>query len=398
MTRGLRLVHTSDWHLGKTVFFRNLLEDQRHVLAQILKHCETLRPDALLISGDLYDTPLATADAMRAFQDFALELKGRCGVPMVLIPGNHDHPGRVTHLAPFLESSGIHAAPSFDGTSAPLKPLRLPALPDTEFYALPYLDPERVRAALSGLEPPPKDHEAALAAVLKALPPADPKVRRIALAHAFVRGGTVSDSEEPLCFSGGLGDVPEALFEPFAYTALGHLHRPQSIGASGRLRYSGSPLAYSFDEGGQVKSLTLAEFPEDPLGAPRITALPLEPLRRMRRIRGTLESLLAAAAGEGPQARADYIQAVLEDATALRAPVERLRERYPNLLDVVPPRLDKGRVRGAAASPQRRSLKELFEEFHLQALERPLSAEERELVDLALADAARPADETQAER
>lgn len=364
----MRLLHTADWHLGRLFHGRSLIEDQAHVLDRFVDLVRELRPDAVLIAGDVYDRAVPPAEAVNLLDDTLSRIVLGAGVPVVMIAGNHDSPDRLGFGARLLAAQGLTIAGRVDA-----------ALAGVEFedawgrvvvHPLPYAEPAMVRDALSAEI---VGHEAAMAALLQDVWQRHPAgARSVLMAHAFVAGGDESESERPLSV-GGSGAVSAGLFAGFDYVALGHLHRPQQAGAE-HVQYAGSLLKYSLSEVDHRKSVTLVELGEP--GDVRLERIPLPPLRDLRCVQGGLAEILAAARSDAaPQ---DYIFASLNDAGALLDPMARLREVYPNVLGCERTVLSRTGP-ATCAAPRRRELdaralfSDFFREVAGETLEEPAS-------------------------
>ena len=317
----MRFLHTSDWHLGKTLCNANLLDDQAHVLDQVVAMARETRAEALVLAGDLYDRAVPPKEAVALLDETLDRLVRGCGVPVLIIAGNHDSPERLAFASSFLGSQGLHLAGTLDPDPEPV------LIGDTAFHLLPYADPALARFALEDGDL--RTHQDVLAAQLvRARRRHPPGHRFVAVAHAFVAGGSVSDSELGLSI-GGTGEVDAALFQFCDYAALGHLHRPQEAGHA-HVRYAGSLLKYSASEAGHVKALTLVDRPKK--GPARTEPLLLSPRHDLRRVRGTFEDLLKGPLGPTE----DYLFLdLLDDGPVLDA-MARLRQVYPNLLGIQP--------------------------------------------------------------
>lgn len=319
----MRLLHTADWHLGRTLNGQSFLEDQGHLLrGQFLAILRDTRPDVLLIAGDVFDRAVPPIEAVELLDEILRKTILEQGVPVVLIPGNHDATERLSFGATLLRGAGLHIADSALGRPIPLRDEH------GEVWILPsgYASPLLLGRLFAGEAI--ADHDAGLGLVCRHLVQQCPaRARMVMVAHAFVAGGEESESERLLAV-GGARAVSAARFESFHYVALGHLHRPQNL-AAGRLRYSGSPLAYSFSEAGQAKSVTLVEL--DGAGAVRTEAIPLTPRRRLRRLAGEIATLLREAP---PADRQDFLQVTLTDRDRVWDAMARLREVYPNVLEL----------------------------------------------------------------
>ncbi|MCQ4162038.1 exonuclease SbcCD subunit D [Roseomonas sp. GC11] len=318
----MRILHTADWHLGRALHGQPFLPEQEWLLTgPFLDLLRDTRPDLLVVAGDVYDRAVPPAAAVELLGDVLGRIIRGLGIPVVLIAGNHDDARRLGFAAPLLHSAGLHIADSATGRAFPFEDAHGPV----QILAADY-GPPAYLAELFAIPEGLPDHEAAFAALAANLRgQCDPAARQVLVAHAFVQGGLESESER-LLQVGGSGAVSAAHLAGFHYVALGHLHRPQEM-AEGRVRYSGSPLGYSFSEAGQGKSVTLVEI--DAAGAVRTEALPLPARHPLRIVRGALEEVLAAAEGPG---REDWLQVLLTDRPF--DAMARLRERYPHVLDL----------------------------------------------------------------
>lgn len=318
----MRFLHTSDWHLGKTLCNASLLDDQAHVLDQVLLAIRDVRPDAFVIAGDVYDRAVPPKEAVSLLDAFLVRVIREEKVPVLIIAGNHDSPERLGFGASFLGEQGLFVAGAW--SPAPV------VLGRVAFHLVPYGDPATVRFALG--DESIRTHQDALAAQLARVRELHPDGHRsVIVAHAFVRGGLVSESELALAV-GGAGEVDGGLFAEFDYTALGHLHRPQDVGGMPQVRYAGSLLKYSASEAGHVKAMTLVEFPE---AGPVITEpWPLSPRRDLRRLKGHFQELLT---GSDPGNHEDYLFVELLDQGPVLDAMVRLRQVYPNLLGLQGP-------------------------------------------------------------
>ncbi|MBA4742860.1 MAG: exonuclease SbcCD subunit D [Azoarcus sp.] len=380
----MRFLHTADWHLGRLFHGRSLIEDQVHVLDRFVALVRDVRPDAVLIAGDVYDRAVPPAEAVNLLDDTLSRIVLGEGVPVVLIAGNHDSAERLGFGARLFADHGLTIAGRID--AAPVVVPFEDAHGRVMVHALPYADPAQVRDIL-GVEI--TGHDAAMAALVARARAAHPAgARSVLVAHAFVAGGSESESERPLSV-GGSGTVDAAHFAGFDYVALGHLHRPQRAGAD-HVQYSGSLLKYSLSEVDHAKSVSLVEL--GAAGETTIERIALEPLRDLRRVSGTLDDVLGAAARDG--ARDDYVFASLTDRGALLDPMARLREVYPNVLGCERTVLS-GFGGGAARRARSRKLdtRALFADFFREVAGEPLDAAQSAALDEALEGLARDARE-----
>lgn len=316
----MRLIHTSDWHLGRTLHGESLLSHQAAFLDWLLAEAQRHQVAAVLVAGDVYDRAVPPVDAVRQL-DAALLGFARAGIPMVLTSGNHDSAVRLGFGAGLSEAAGIHLRTSLADAARPV------VLSDDHgpvaIYGIPYLLPDAVLAELDC----GRSHEAVLTAVTARIrqDAADRGIdRAVVLAHAFVTGARPTDSERDIRV-GGIADVPAGVFRGFSYAALGHLHGQQQVTPG--VRYSGSPLAFSFGEKNHAKSVTLAEL--DGAGQVTVTQLATPVPRPLREVRGRLDELLAKPADDLAEA---WVKVVLTDPVRPAAPMERLREKWPHTL------------------------------------------------------------------
>lgn len=353
----MRILHTADWHLGRTLYEVRLLEDQAYVLDRIVEAVAEARPDAVVVAGDLFDRAVPPADAVRLLDDALSRIVLGLGVPVVAIAGNHDGPERIDFGSGLLAAGRLHVRGLPDAACTPV--VIEDAYGPVHLHPIPYAEPAAVRAALG--DAAVVCHDSAAAATCRIIHAARPAgTRAVLIAHPFVVGGTESESERPLGPVGGAGAVQAATLAGFDYVALGHLHRPQTVAAAGLIRYAGSPLAYSASEIGHAKSLSLVEIGA-PGTAPVLTEIPLSPRRPLRRIEGRLADLLADPA---PAGREDYVIARLTDVGPVFDAMARLRLVWPNVLTVE--RADPVAVGGGATvrgDHRRQSPEDLFAAF-----------------------------------
>lgn len=322
----MRILHTSDWHLGRAFHRVNMLDAQAGFIGHLVATVRERDVDAVVVSGDVYDRAVPSLAAVELFDD-ALHRLADLGVPTVMISGNHDSARRLGVGAGLIGRAGIHlrTEPSACGTPVILADDH----GDVAFYGLPYLEPALVKAEF-GVEK--AGHEAVLAAAMDRvradLATRGRGTRSVVLAHAFVTGGAASDSERDITV-GGVAAVPAGVFDGVDYAALGHLHGSQTI--TERVRYSGSPLPYSFSEVDHHKSMWLVELgPEGFVGAERVDC-PVP--RKLARVRGHLEDLLADPLLTRHEEA--WVEATLTDPVRPADPMARLTERFPHTLSLV---------------------------------------------------------------
>ncbi|HET8589551.1 MAG TPA: exonuclease SbcCD subunit D [Nakamurella sp.] len=317
----MRLLHTSDWHVGRTFHGHDLLDDQRAVLAALADLAAEHAVDAVLISGDVYDRAVPSADAMQVAARAVTGIRA-AGADIVAIAGNHDSAPRLGVFTDVLEVGGLHLRTDPRRIADPV------LLQDGDgpiaVYAIPYLEPEVVRAALGLDGSGPLGHqavlEAAMAMVRADLASRPAATRSVVLAHAFVVGGAASGSERSIAV-GGVESVASTVFDGIDYVALGHLHGRQRL--SDRMRYSGSPLPYSFTESGHRKGAWLVDLGAD--GVPTARWLDLPVVRPLATVRGTLDQILS----EHDDLADHYLAVELTDPVRPADPMRRLRECFP---------------------------------------------------------------------
>ncbi|MEZ4255730.1 MAG: exonuclease SbcCD subunit D [Polyangiales bacterium] len=328
----MRFVHSADWHLGKSLAGFSLLEDQAAALEQVEAVCRDERVDALLVAGDIYDRSVPPTDAIRLFDDFLARMAKRAKVPVVVISGNHDGAERLGFAADFLAESGLHVRTRFADRTTPV---RLERGGVTAFvHTLPFLEPEAVRLALG--DDAVRDHDAAVRAALEGVrpPSRNSTERHVLMAHLFCTGGFESpESERPLAV-GTAGHVQPSSLQGFDYVALGHLHRPQAVGGAAAIRYAGSLLKYSLSEASQSKSLTVVDLAG---AAPVIREVPTLASRDVVELRAPVASLLTDAAFAAHER--DFVAVRYTDDGFVLHAAERLRVRFPYLLQALPDRV-----------------------------------------------------------
>lgn len=327
----MRLLHTSDWHLGRSFHGVGMLDAQRTFIDQLVSFVRDESVDVVLIAGDVYDRALPGVDVVRLLDDALVGLTA-AGAQVVLTSGNHDSAIRLGFASRLLERGGVHLRTRLTELDQPvLHPLDAAdpdAGPVLAIYGIPWLEPRLVAEQL-GVETASHFEvtRAATARIREDLRvrSAARTVHSVVLAHTFASGGISSDSERDLSI-GGVGAVPLDLFDGFGYTALGHLHGRQELSPS--VRYSGSPLAYSFSEAQHKKGSWLVDVDADGIGAVREVLW--EAPRTLAVLRGKLEDLLSAE--EFVWAETAYCQITLTDAQRPARAMERLRSRFPDTL------------------------------------------------------------------
>jgi exonuclease SbcD len=321
----MRLIHTSDWHLGRRLHGQDLLEHQAGFLDWLVELAVAEAADAVLVSGDIYDRAQPGADAVRLL-DRTVEAFAERGIPLVMSSGNHDSAVRLQYAGAVMARAGIHLRTTVEQVGDPV--VLGPEGAAVGIYGIPYVLPDAVMAEL-GVD---RSHAAVLDALAIRIRD-DARSRRIdhvvVMAHAFVTGASGSDSEREIRV-GGVGDTPAEVFAGFSYVALGHLHGPQEVALPGTVvAYSGSPLAFSFSERDHVKSVAVVDLDATGVSLRRVpTPVP----RPLVQVTGRLAELLLRAEGDLAHAADAWVKVVLTDPGRVANPMERLREAWPNTL------------------------------------------------------------------
>ncbi|WP_287438738.1 exonuclease SbcCD subunit D [Reinekea sp.] len=358
----MRVLHTSDWHLGRQFHNVSLLEDQRHVLHQLIERVRTEACDVVLIAGDVYDRSVPPAEAVALLNETLSTLCLEMGVAVVMISGNHDGAERLGFGADLLQSAGLHIISDLDHITRPVVIER--AGQSVHFYGIPFCTPERVRHQF---QVPVHSFDAAhsylVDEIRQHLAQDAPGTINVLLSHCFVGGALVSESERPLSI-GGADTVSWQPMTDFDYVALGHLHAPQFRGQE-QIRYCGSLLKYSFSEVSQDKGVVIIDLLPGQPAQIRTEALVAQ--RGMRIIEGTFDTIVAAAFDD-PQSD-DYLLIRLTDKTAILDAMGKLRGLYPNLLHLEKPGVMVDNPLGSLSKEQlKRSEFELFADFFQQTL------------------------------
>ncbi|MDO4203456.1 MAG: exonuclease SbcCD subunit D [Selenomonadaceae bacterium] len=376
----MRFIHTADLHLGKVLNGERLTDLQSKVLDDLLALVDETGAEAVVIAGDIYDRSVPPEEAVELFDSFVSRLVSEKGKKLLYIAGNHDSDARINYGAKIMSSGGVYIRGDLQKEPEPV------VLHDeygpVYFSLIPYVTPERVRSVwgeenLSFEEAMDfvagKEYEA-----IKAAASEGAALRAVAVAHAFVTGGSISGSERELSV-GGSGEVKAESFAQYTYTALGHLHGPQRMGE--RIRYSGSPLKYSLNEYAQRKAFLIVDI--DGAGAVSVTEREIVPARDLRLLENiSFQEVIEGAEAETAARREDFLWLKLSDREPVLGAMERLRERYPNILSlewvnrgtVGEDRVDDGR------QLMSQSKEKLFESFFEEVTGEKLSDEERDIL------------------
>ena len=370
----MKFLHTSDWHLGRQLHNQSLLDDQAHVLDQIIESAIEHKVDAVIIAGDVYDRSVPPVAAVALLNSVLDRLVYEANIPVLMIAGNHDGRERLGFGASQMASSGLHI-------EGPLHTQISPIIIDgVAFFLLPYAEPVLVRNVFGERASDVNSHQQAMEFLLEHVNKVElngePKV---VVAHCFLAGGQESDSERPLSL-GGADQISPSVFNAFTYTALGHLHGAQKKGGE-HIRYSGSILKYSFSEVHHNKSVTLVSV--DGRGGVSTQLLPLKPLRNLRVLEGDIEALLEQGAKD-PYAD-DYLMIRLLDKTAILDAMGKLRSVYPNVLHLERTGLMAQRERlHLNREHLKQSEQSMFKSFFEQVTGEPLNEAQNQAVSLVI--------------
>ena len=360
----MKFIHISDLHLGKRLHETSLIEDQNYILNQILDVIDDEKPSAVLIAGDIYDKSMPPIDAVSLFDLFMSNLAKR-RLEVFVISGNHDSAERIAFGSKIMDAVGVHLSPVYNGQ---VKPITLQdENGEINVYMLPFIKPAQVRRFYENEEI--NSYNDALKVAVDKMN-IDKNKRNILITHQFVTGATRSDSEESV---GGTDNIDASVFLDFDYVALGHLHSPQYC-QDKKIRYSGTPLKYSFAETNDTKSVTIVTLNKKG-EEPQINTINLKPLRDMRKIRGTFNDLISAI-----ERTDDYVQITLTDEQEIPYAMGRLQTIYKNALEL---NYDNERTRQSATVLAIDTVKtktpfELFSDFYLERNNAEMSQVQKE--------------------
>lgn len=363
----MRLIHLSDLHIGKRVNEFSMLEDQEYILMKIINIIDEEKPNGVIIAGDVYDKSVPSAESMQLFDDFLTQLAERT-ISVFVISGNHDSAERIAFGGKLMNRSRVYMSPVFNGRITPIQ------IEDeygiVNIYMLPFLKPAYVRKHYPESEI--ESHNDAVKTVINNME-VDTSKRNVLVCHQFVTGAVCCESEE--LSVGGLDNVDASIFNDFDYVALGHIHGPQKI-LRETVRYSGTPLKYSFSEVNHKKSVTVVELTEK--GDMGIRTIPLIPKRDMREIKGSYSDISAREHYVDTNTD-DYMHITLTDEEDIPDAIGKLRSIYPNImkLDYDNKRTRMSTVIGGSDQVERKSPIELFEEFYEKQNNQLMSDEQR---------------------
>lgn len=322
----MKLFHTADWHLGKLVQGIYMTEDQHFILQQFLQAIDEERPDAIIVAGDLYDRSMPPVEAVNLLNDILEEIVLTKKVPVLAVAGNHDSAGRLNFGSRVMRDSGLHIVGQFTKEHSPI--VLTDEFGEVHFHLVPYAEPSAIRTILK--DDSIQSHQDAMQKIIAHIKQTmDTTKRHIFIGHAFVttygyEEENTSDSERPLSI-GGSDCVDAALFQPFHYTALGHLHKAHFV-LNESIRYPGSPLKYSLSEHLHDKGFLIVDLNAN--GQVTVEKRQLVPRRDLRVIEGAMDDLLKLPPCD------DYVFVRLTDTTPVVSPMERIRTVFPYAMHI----------------------------------------------------------------
>ena len=366
----MRFIHLSDLHIGKRVNEFSMIEDQKYILNQVLETIDEVKPDAVIIAGDVYDKSMPSEEAVRLLNEFICELAKK-DAKTFIISGNHDSAERLAFASDLISNSGIYISPVYNGEIA--KYTLSDEYGEVDIYLLPFVKPGNVRRYYPDVEI--ESYTDAIACIIDNLN-LDKTKRNVIVAHQFVTGANRSESED--ISVGGTDNVDVRVFDDFDYVALGHIHGAQKMTRE-TVRYSGTPLKYSFSEANHHKSITIVDMYEK--DNVEISTKDFVPLHDMRIIKGAYNEITHRANYEKTNTN-DYIQVILTDEEDVADAISRLRTIYPNIMQL---KYDNKRTRenievGSANDIENKRPIELFDELYLKQNNQSMSDEQREYV------------------
>lgn len=361
----MKFVHLSDLHIGKRVNGFSMLNDQLYIFDQLLSVIKDEQAGAVLISGDVYDKTIPPIEAVGVLDKFLTEITGM-NIPVLMTSGNHDSPERLGFGSNILKNNGVHIYSVFDGT------VHTQEIDGVSFHMLPFIKPSAVRRYYNEVT----TYEDAFSTVIK-----ESGIRmegkNVILAHQFITasGRETLRSDSETVSVGGVDNIDASVFDGFDYTALGHIHRPQSIREN--IRYCGSPLKYSFSEANYDKSVTVVDSEDF-----SVKKIPLVPCRDMRCIKGNIETILSKEVRDSAD-KNDYLHITLTDNDNIVDAMDKIRNVYPNAMQLEFER----RTRNTAGVYEAERVTEktpleLFDEFFEKQNGAPMSESEREAVQM----------------
>lgn len=367
----MKFIHLSDLHLGKRVNEFSMLEDQEYILTKIINIIDDQKPDGVIIAGDVYDKSVPSAEAVELFDDFLVKLSNR-NLKVFVISGNHDSAERIAFGGRLMDKSGIYMSPVYDGKIEPITVSD--NFGDVNIYMLPFVKPANVRRFYPESEI--SSYTDAIKTIIDDMS-IDESKRNILITHQFVTGASRTESED--ISVGGTDNVDASVFEKFDYVALGHIHRSQKC-TSDYIRYSGTPLKYSFSEANDKKEVIILDIKGK--GTIELSFVPLVPKRDMVEIKGKYEELTLKSFYENTRYSEDYMHITLTDEDDIPDVLTKLRVIYKNIMKLD---YDNQRTRhsveiNGADNVERKSPFDHFGEFYEMQNGQALSEEQSEFM------------------
>ena len=364
----MKFIHLSDLHLGKRVNEFSMLEDQEYILTKIINIIDEQKPNGIIIAGDVYDKSVPSAEAVELFDDFLVRLSKR-DLKVFVISGNHDSAERIAFGGRLMDKSGIFMSPVYNGEVEPI--VLSDEFGEINVYMLPFVKPSNVRRFFPDSEI--LSYTDAVKVAVDAMN-IDPSKRNILITHQFVTGAERTESEDVSV--GGSDNVDASVFAAFDYVALGHIHRGQKCGGGDFIRYSGTPLKYSFSEANDKKSVTVVDIKAK--GDISLEYVPLVPKRDMVEIKGTYEKLTLKSFWENTTYHEDYMHITLTDEEDIPDVLTKLRVIYKNIMKLD---YDNKRTRtmneiSGVGNVKEKSAYEHFNDFYELQNGQPLSEEQ----------------------
>ena len=316
----VKFLHTADWHIGRKLQGKDLLEDQQYVMNNLISKIDETKPDFLIIAGDLYDRSVPSKEATILLQELLVKINIECNIPIFAISGNHDSRERLAIGEAWFSKHKFYLHTRLDQTFDKI------TFEDTDIYLLPYFEPFEAREYFE--DSTLTTHNSATKRVIDEIyKNIDMSKTNILVAHTFVSGGLETDSEREISV-GTVENVAVEIFEKFDYVALGHLHNPNAIKEE-RIKYSGSPMAYSFSEASQIKGMRLVELTKEIYTEEFIS---LEQKRKLYNISTTYEEVFTKEFQLNFDCKNDYFSMELSGLEGVTDPLPRIKEYYPNTL------------------------------------------------------------------
>ena len=361
----MRLLHTADWHLGKTLMNCSLIDDQKFILKKFLSVVDEVKPHAIIIAGDVYDRADPSAEAVKLFDEILFDLTEK-KIPVLCIAGNHDSAERLNFGSRLFANKEFFITAK---TTSEPEPIKISdEFGEVYFTLIPFFEPGEIRSKFFGADSERLTFNDAnkfyVDLARKKIPDG---VRSVAIAHVYVEGGVESDSERK--FVGNTGKVDAKIFHGYDYVALGHLHARQKISAK-NICYAGSPLKYSASEANHVKGVTFVELGAQ--GLVEVKNIPLVPRRDLIKVEGTLAEFQLQSPDDA------YAYVTLTDDEFVYDAAQKLRGVFPNLMEAK----NKSRPKDFAQAPTRSfregaSISQQFEDFFEEMTHRALTVDER---------------------